>query len=69
MDLTKQEQQMLKMIRGSADAKEEFQFTVAFEEGRWSVVVSKLPHGARNKIHGEGDTFDEAWSNMSPLWK
>ena len=69
MDLTRQEQQIIKIIRGSADAKEEFQLTVTFEEGRWSVIVSKLPHGARNKILGEGDTFDEAWSNMSPLWK
>lgn len=69
LKLSKQEQKMIVAIRASGEAKEEFRLTVSFEEGRWGVLLSTWPHGGKNKGQGQGETFDEAWENLSPLFR
>jgi hypothetical protein len=67
LKLSKQEQKMIQILRESSQAREEFRLTIASEDGRWDILVSTWPHGAKNKVHGQGLTFDEAWDNLSPF--
>jgi hypothetical protein len=65
MELTKQESQLLEMIR-ELDEGEQLRLLVARRNGQWEVIVS-APPVVRHNARGVGPTFDAAWDNLVPL--
>ena len=70
---TEQERRMLQVLRewGGADQHKKI---IELQDGAWEItqtgiLESRIDHRKyQSSAQGVGETFNEAWDNMSPTW-
>lgn len=67
-EATESERQLIEIIREQEEGSVGFRLLIERVDGAWEIVMSISPHDERNKSRGVGNSFDQGWANMSPLW-